>query len=77
MNALQITEACKRIIQAHYGLDRPVTNAEVVAEVTSLARKWLDGSLDYRAEHLYFRLDLVGAFSTQLTRQPSQPARTT
>jgi len=44
-----------------------MTNAEVVTELTTLARKWRDGSLDYDAEHLYFRLDLVGAFSTQLT----------
>jgi hypothetical protein len=64
---MQIMDACRRIIHDHYGLDSPMTNAEVVTELTTLARKWRDGSLDYDAEHLYFRLDLVGAFSTQLT----------
>jgi hypothetical protein len=63
MNAVQITDEYKRIIQEHYGLNRPLTNTELVAEVKRLARKWHDGSLDYRAEHLYFRLDLEGAFS--------------
>jgi hypothetical protein len=63
MNAVQIKDEYKQIIQEHYGLRRPLTNTELVAEVKRLARKWRDGSLDYRAEHLYFRLDLVGAFS--------------
>ena len=63
MNAIQITDEYKRIIEQHYGLDRPLTNNELVAEVKRLARKWRDGSIDYRAEHLYFQLDLVGAFS--------------
>ena len=65
MNAVQITDEYKRIIREHYGLSRPLTNTELVAEVKRLARKWRNGSIDYRAEHLYFRLDLVGAFSVQ------------
>ena len=65
MNAIHIKDEYKQIIQEHYGLNRPLTNTELVAEVKRLARKWRDGSLDYRAEHLYFRLDLVGAFSAQ------------
>ena len=63
MSAIQIADECKRIIQNHYGLNRPLTHTELVCEVRRLARKWRDGSIDYRAEHLYFRLDLVGAFS--------------
>jgi len=63
MNAMQMTDECQRIIQDHYGLNRRLTNTELVAEVRRLTRKWRDGSLDYRAEHLYFRLDLAGAFA--------------
>ena len=63
MNAIRITDECEQIIRDHYGLNRPLTNTELLAEVKRLARKWRDGSIDYRAEHLYFRLDLVGAFS--------------
>ena len=63
MHAIQLTDECKRIIQDHYGLNRPLTRSELVAEVRRLARKWRDGSIDYRAEHLCFRLDLAGAFS--------------
>ena len=63
MNAIQITDEYKRIIEQHYGLDRRLTHSELVAEVKRLDRKWRDGSLDYRAEHLYFRLDLAGVFT--------------
>jgi len=63
MQFIQITDECKRIIQDHYGLGRPLTDTELVAEIKWLARKWRDGSIDYRAEHLYFRLDLAGVFS--------------
>ncbi len=64
MNAIQMRDECQRIIQDHYGLNRRLTNTELAAEVRRLARKWRDGSLDYRAEHLYFRLDLAGVFRT-------------
>ncbi|TLZ23002.1 MAG: hypothetical protein E6K34_01070 [Gammaproteobacteria bacterium] len=63
MTVVRITDECKRIIQDHYGLKRQLTHTELVAEVKRLVRKWGDGSIDYRAEHLYFRLDLAGAFS--------------
>jgi hypothetical protein len=68
MNAIRITDECKQIIRDHYGLNRPLTHFELVAEVRRLARKWRDGSLDYRAEHLYFRLDLEGAFSARIPK---------
>jgi len=63
MSAIQIADECKQIIQNHYGLNRPLTHTELVCEVRRLARKWRDGSIDYRAEHLYFRLDLAGVFT--------------
>ncbi len=65
MNAMQMRDECQQIIQDHYGLNRRLTNTELVAEVRRLARKWRDGSLDYRAEHLSFRLDLAGALARQ------------
>jgi hypothetical protein len=68
MNAVQIKDEYNQIIQEHYGLNRPLTDTELVAEVKRLDRKWRDGSLDYRAEHLYFRLDLLGAFSAPTSK---------
>jgi len=55
------------IIQKHYRLNRPVTQEEVVAEVTNLLRKAKGGMLDDRAELLMASLDLK-LYATDLRR---------
>ena len=47
-----------QIIRQHYGLNRPVTPAEVEAEVSNLLRKWHKGNLDDSQGHLAAALDV-------------------
>lgn len=48
----------KQVIKKHYGLSRPVTDAEVRAEVESLRHKDARSGLDDFSEKLYVRLRL-------------------
>lgn len=52
------TETC-RIIRRHYGLNRPVTHEEALAEVANIERKRKLGSLDDFSEMLAVKLDLI------------------
>jgi len=57
MSKMTTTQAA-RIIRNHYGLDRPVTDQELNAEVQSLIRKHANGSLDDQSARLYIALRL-------------------
>ena len=48
----------RRAIRRHYGLSRPVTEEERIAEIAMLRRKESRGSLDDRTEALYAALRL-------------------
>jgi len=48
----------KRVIQAHYGLEREVTNMELLSEVNNLIRKDKKGNLDDNQSRLFYRLQL-------------------
>lgn len=50
------TIAMARIIRNHYGLKRPVTPVEVLAEINSLLRKHKAGTMDDSDEMLAARL---------------------
>ena len=49
MNAIRITDECKRIIQDHYGLNRPLTHSELAAEVKRLVRGLSSAGYDFVA----------------------------
>ena len=50
----------KRVIRKHYGLARPVTDKELMAEVAMLKRRGPD-DLDDRQEALYIALRMFDA----------------
>ena len=53
-----MTNAQARIIRQHYALNRPVTNAEVRAEIRNLRRRAIAGTLDNNQGYLAARLDI-------------------
>ncbi len=50
----------KRAVRRHYGLNRPITDEELDAEVVNLRRKDARGTLDDRQEALFIALGLDG-----------------
>ena len=56
-------ELAARINRQHYQLDRPVTAAELSAELANLARKRAAGSLDDSQLRLYCALESLDLFA--------------
>jgi hypothetical protein len=54
---------CAQVIQKHYGLNREITDHEVIDELVNLRRKEKKGNLDDMQQELVNELQIRGMFS--------------